>query len=60
MISSWSSSTLVLSLDAELAERLVDQARADGVPLTGEGGFLTGPVLHSVKETATTEIASQP
>lgn len=26
---------------AEVAERLVDQARADGIALTGQGGLLT-------------------
>ena len=37
-----SSSSLALPPDAGLAlvaERLVDQARADGVALTGEGGY---------------------
>ncbi len=40
-----SSQLLMLSADAGLAmvaERLVDQARAEGVALTGEGGLLTG------------------
>ena len=45
LISTSASSALALPPDAGLAlvaERLVDQARADGVALTGEGGLLTG------------------
>ena len=50
------SSELVLPPDASLAlvaERLVDQAKHDGVALTGEGGLLTGlmqQVLQSALE----------
>ncbi len=47
LISTSASSALALPPDAGLAlvaERLVDQARADGVALTGEGGLLTGLV----------------
>ena len=39
------SSELVLPTDASFAmfaERLVDQAKHDGVSLTGDGGLLTG------------------
>jgi len=42
-----SSASLVLPPDAGLslvAERLVSQARADGVALAGDGGLLTGLV----------------
>lgn len=55
------STELVLPPDASLslvAERLVDQARADGVSLTGEGGLLTGlvqQVLQSALETEMTD-----
>ena len=45
------SSELVLPPDASLAlvaERLVDQAKRDGVALTGEGGLLTGLVQLSL------------
>ncbi len=41
------SSELVLPPDASLslvAERLVEQARTNGVSLTGDGGLLTGLV----------------
>ena len=37
--------------DAELAQRLVDQAKADGVSLTGPGGLLGG-LTKRVLETA--------
>ena len=55
------SSELVLPPDASLAlvaDKLVDQARADGVSLTGEGGLLTGlvqQVLQSALETEMTD-----
>ena len=55
------SSELVLPPDASLAlvaERLVDQAKHDGVALTGEGGLLTGlvqQVLQSALETEMTD-----
>ena len=55
------SSELVLTPDASLAlvaERLVDQAKHDGVALTGEGGLLTGlvqQVLQSALETEMTD-----
>lgn len=55
------SSELVLPPDASLAlvaEKLVDQARADGVSLTGDGGLLTGlvqQVLQSALETEMTD-----
>ena len=55
------STELVLPRDASLslvAEKLVDQARADGVSLTGEGGLLTGlvqQVLQSALETEMTD-----
>ena len=54
-------SDLLLSPDASLAmfaERLVDQAKHDGVSLTGEGGLLTGlvqQVLQSALETEMTD-----
>jgi len=37
--------------DAELAQRLVDQAKAEGVSLTGPGGLLGG-LTKRVLETA--------
>jgi hypothetical protein len=37
--------------DAELAQRLVDQAKAEGVSLTGPGGLLGG-LTRRVPETA--------
>jgi len=55
------STELVLGPDASLAlvaERLVDQAKHDGVALTGEGGLLTGlvqQVLQSALETEMTD-----
>jgi len=55
------STELVLPPDASLAlvaERLVDQAKSDGVSLTGEGGLLTGlvqQVLQSALETEMTD-----
>ena len=55
------SSELVLPPDASLAlvaERLVDQAKHDGVSLTGEGGLLTGlvqQVLQSALEAEMTD-----
>ena len=55
------STDLVLPPDASLAlvaERLVDQAKHDGVSLTGEGGLLTGlvqQVLQSALETEMTD-----
>ena len=48
------SSALVLPPDAELsavADRLVGQARVDGVALTGEGGLLSG-LIQRVLQTA--------
>ncbi len=55
------STELMLPPDASLAlvaERLVDQAKHDGVALTGEGGLLTGlvqQVLQSALETEMTD-----
>ena len=55
------SAELVLPPDASMAlvaERLVDQAKHDGVSLTGEGGLLTGlvqQVLQSALETEMTD-----
>lgn len=49
-----SSSALALPRDASVAlvaERLVDQARAEGVSLTGDGGLLTG-LVQQVLQTA--------
>lgn len=52
---------LVLPPDAGLAmlaDRLVEQARQDGVALTGDGGLLTGliqQVMHTALETELTE-----
>lgn len=49
-----SSPALALSPDGglgEVADRLVDQARSDGVALTGEGGLLTG-LIQRVLQTA--------
>ncbi len=43
---------------AMLADRLVDQARTDGVSLTGDGGLLTGliqQVMHTALETELTD-----
>ena len=54
-----SSSPLALSPDAGLAlvaERLVDQARADGVALTGKGGLLTGLVQQVLQGALEAEI----
>ena len=54
-----SSSSLALPPDAGLAlvaERLVDQARADGVALTGEGGLLTGLVQQVLQGALEAEI----
>jgi transposase-like protein len=56
---SLSSSVLALPPDAGLAlvaERLVDQARADGVALTGEGGLLTGLVQRVLQGALEAEI----
>lgn len=53
------SSSLVLPPDAELAavaDRLVGQARADGVALTGEGGLLTGLVQQVLQTALESEI----
>ncbi len=53
------SSALVLPPDAGLAlvaERLVDQARADGVALTGEGGLSTGLVQQVLQGALEAEI----
>ncbi|MCP4962239.1 MAG: IS256 family transposase, partial [Actinomycetia bacterium] len=50
---------LMLPADAGLglvAERLVDQARADGVALTGEGGLLTGLVQQVLQTALESEI----
>jgi putative transposase len=50
---------LMLPPDAGLAlvaERLVDQARADGVALTGEGGLLTGLVQQVLQGALEAEI----
>ena len=41
---------------AEVAERLVDQARADGVALTGEGGLLTGLIQRVLQGALETEL----
>ena len=55
------SAELVLPPDAGmamLADRLVDQARTDGVTLTGDGGLLTGliqQVMHTALETELTD-----
>ncbi len=54
-----SSSALVLPTDdglALVAERLVDQARADGVALTGKGGLLTGLVKRVLQGALEAEI----
>ena len=54
-----SSSALVLPPDAGLAlvaERLVSQARADGVALTGDGGLLTGLVQQVLQGALDAEI----
>lgn len=48
-----SSPSQMLPADPGLAavdDRLVDQARADGVALTGEGGLLTGHIQKSSRE----------
>ncbi len=53
------SSDLVLPPDASLslvAERLVDQARTDGVSLTGDGGLLTGLVQRVLQGALEAEI----
>ena len=53
------SSSLVLPPDAELAavaDRLVGQARADGVALTGEGGLLTGLIQQVLQGALESEI----
>lgn len=52
-------SPLLLPADAglaEIADRLVDQAKADGVALTGEGGLLTGLVQRVLQGALETEI----
>jgi len=54
-----SSASLVLPPDAGLslvAERLVSQARADGVALTGDGGLLTGLVQQVLQGALEAEI----
>ncbi|MCP4379958.1 MAG: hypothetical protein GY798_00775, partial [Hyphomicrobiales bacterium] len=59
LISSSSSSALALPLDVGLvlvAERLVDQARAGGVALMGEGGLLTGLVQQVLQGALEVEI----
>jgi len=53
------SAALVLPADARLADvadRLVDQARADGVALTGEGGLLTGLIQRVLQGALEAEI----
>jgi transposase-like protein len=53
------SPSLVLPADAGLAavaDRLVDQARADGVALTGEGGLLTGLIQQVLQGALEAEI----
>jgi transposase-like protein len=52
-------SPLLLPADAglaDIAERLVDQARADGVALTGDGGLLTGLVQRVLQGALEAEI----
>ena len=52
-------SPLLLPADAglaEIADRLVDQAKADGVALTGDGGLLTGLVQRVLQGALETEI----
>ena len=54
-----SSPLLMLPADAGLAtvaERLVDQARAEGVALTGEGGLLTGLIQQVLQGALEVEI----
>ena len=54
-----SPSSLMLSADADMAAvagRLVDQARSDGVALTGEGGLLTGLVQQVLQGALEAEI----
>ena len=54
-----SSPPLMLPADAGLAavaDRLVDQARADGVALTGEGGLLTGLIQQVLQGALDAEI----
>jgi len=53
------SAELVLPADASLglvADRLVDQARADGVALTGDGGLLTGLIQRVLQGALDAEI----
>jgi len=53
------SAELVLPADASLglvADRLVDQARADGVALTGDGGLLTGLIQRVLQGALEAEI----
>ena len=53
------SAELVLPADASLAQvadRLVGQARADGVALTGEGGLLTGLIQQVLQGALEAEI----
>jgi len=54
-----SQSELMLPVDGELAvvaDRLVDQARAEGVALTGEGGLLTGLIQQVLQGALNAEI----
>ena len=41
---------------ATVADRLVEQARADGVALTGDGGLLTGLVQQVLQTALETEL----
>ena len=42
---------------ADLADRLVAQARADGLDLTGEGGLLTGLIQRVLQGALESEMA---